>query len=524
MPEGEARSFQKLPTEENGGSDVESVVESVATHGLEEDEYAEFAMDVDVYNVVLLSYLHREKEDEALKRFNMLIWPLFLAVVAVVVQFVMSWTVVVYVKTDMRTYLNMQPDRVLFNYAVLNKPLNGDQAGDMCGDYPVVEVKDPLPGANLTLPGGIGQMEGTKIFWSKLPAWRWDAQWLGADKSLLDTIRYVGSEKFVAFHQGYAILFMIAVLLWLCSIGIELRAITRMAFMLYGIPSHSEHEWPVTDEDGWHMNHLPSDAKAVGAVIVVTRLFLAVLVGYSGVYFLSLTNDLVDIILNSLALEFILMLDTVLAETVLSKPQIQFVEELQPVRYEAVLPNRIRTVLRYYFPLFGVGILCVITFFVRMRQVEVYSQRADNVAAICLFLGPSPKSDELVPSTGLCESIMKLTCVQNDTIMENPLYVGGSPCVITDFDLPWAIDIDEASPISVWPDTLYTKPAGVTNAWEWSMTKDPVGKKIQAGGLCQWLRRQWCAATISPHARCDDQGLLCHVPHGRGDDGCDEED
>merc|ERR1719487_429596 len=102
------------------------------------------------------------------------------------------------------------------------------------------------------------------MFWSKLPAWRWDAQWLGADKSLLDTIRYVASERYLFFHQGYAVLFMMTMLLWLCSIAVELRAITRMCLMLIGLPTHSENEFSITnlkEDDTWVMNHMNWDAK-----------------------------------------------------------------------------------------------------------------------------------------------------------------------------------------------------------------------------------------------------------------------
>eukprot|EP00747_Dinoflagellata_sp_TGD_P210598 gnl/TRDRNA2_/TRDRNA2_83860_c0_seq1.p1 gnl/TRDRNA2_/TRDRNA2_83860_c0~~gnl/TRDRNA2_/TRDRNA2_83860_c0_seq1.p1 ORF type:complete len:647 (-),score=114.66 gnl/TRDRNA2_/TRDRNA2_83860_c0_seq1:38-1978(-) len=455
---------------ENGGASKEKdipLVEPEATFsdeegsedddGLGEDKMAEFELDVDVYNVFLMSYLHQEKVKDYRTKCNMILWPLFLAVFAVVVQFVMSRTVVIYVKTDMHTYMNMDPNRVLYNYANMNRTMTDDEAASICGEFPTVEVNQELPGANVTLPDGVEAMLGTKVFWSKLPAWRWDAQWLGADKSLLDTIRYVASEKFMYFHQGYAILFMLTMMLWLCSIAVELRGITRMALMLWGLPHHTDNEFCITnreEDDKWIMNHMGYDAKAIGFSIVLTRLCLAIIVGYSGVYFLRFTNALVDLILNALALEFILALDSVLAGTVLSQPQQHFIETLEPIEYEAVLPKWYRGLLRHYFPVFGIFVLTSLTVYIRSVQIDGYSKYFNNAAAACLFLGSSENPEIFRPAAGLCESVMRLTCTDDMEAIKK--YGWASPCVITDYDIPWGTDVEEPSLISTWPDELYT--------------------------------------------------------------------
>lgn len=406
-----------------------------------------FAFEVDIYNTMIVNFMLRG--GSLTHQAVMVIWPLLLALVSAYFQVELSRAVLMHVQATMVPTIAGEVHLKLFDFAIYNKTMSEESSEQICGEFQNVIMGISEPGGQITLPTG-ELMVGAQ-FLAKKPSWRWDQNWLGQEKSIFDSLRFVTSEGFQHFHQYFGILFMTVIFMWFCAILEEFRRVFYMCLMLLGVQQPDGKLPPITGHGNvFRINSMPLAAKIVGLIVVVCRGLIASLVGYAGLMFLKYTNEMVDLLLNSLALVFILELDSITFAAFLSTNQRNILENMETVDYNSVLPGKIRRAMKYGWPLYAlVSLLGGVAFF-RWAQLVRYQDLFDNTAALCLFGGPSTSPDVLTPVPGFCESLLKLTCTLNKTQTH--------PCVVGDWDVPWAMNIRVPTTDTAWPEDIFDHP------------------------------------------------------------------
>jgi len=414
-----------------------------------------YQLERDVYNALLVSLAH-DTSIAGVKscwfRCNLILSSLLLSILSSSMQFVLSRTLVVHVETNMLQSMNGQVNLAWSHKVYAGASLTGPLSEEICGKFDYSNLKEG-PEAKLAFPDGSVQV-GLQTY-NKVPLRRWDARWMGQDRCVLDRVRFILSEGYTLMHQGYAYLFIMVNVLWLSSIGVEIRSVVRLALMLCAMPSNGSDQGCVlqylANQNAFKLNQLPLHVKVVGFVIVAMRLFLGLWVGYAGVYFLRFSDSMVDLILNAVALGFILELDNILFKTLLSNEQQDWVDTLKPIEYVSVLSRIWRECcLSHVFPFLGCLSVLLGAAYVRWAQLHVYHGFYENAAGACLFLGPAPEG-EFRPVPGFCESLLKMTCVRQGTGK-----AAHNPCVVTDYNTPWSKDLTQESVKSAYIEDVFT--------------------------------------------------------------------
>jgi len=475
-------------------------------------ETAHFKLDSDIYNEMLVSYLHTCKKDDdpelskhARRRHKLSImgWPIVLSIVCALLQTMMSLLVLQYVRTQAMPLLSTGVNLALHELAHSRKSeITEEVAEKICGRFNGVMVDASDEAAKIPYPEG-DPMEGSKYFWTKLPTWRWDTKWLGVDdESTLDTLRFVTSESFFAFEQGYAILFWLTNFLWLCSIFVELRGLIRFVLMIYGFPEDSDFKNAIDrKEHHYILRHLPHRGKVMGVFIVVVRVALASLLGFAGWEFLRYTSKEVDLILNSLALIFIFELDGTFFKTMLSHQQQMSIDNLKPIKYKAVFPTGMSKMMRHIQPCVCFLLLVSGTWYARKLQLEKYITAMENAAMICLFAGPSAASNAMAPVPGVCESLLKLSCATEANLSH------ASPCVVTSYQVPWALDEDAAQTQAGYLNAAFDYPEGVSADNVFALTLQHDNAVAGKFRLVDGVEERFRDAKVEPPARWMEQAM-----------------
>jgi len=377
----------------------------------------------------------------------------------------------------------VQSELVMFSFGDITVPKG--QYEPLCGEYIQIGLDPPHIGATAPFPGvGSGELSGI-FFYNKVPQWTWDITKQGSEKSILDNLRYVVVEGQTGYNQGYNVVFMLVNFLWLVTMCAQYRAIIRMFFMLVAIPTTKGNMESVmlNDEGKWELTSMAQGTRVIGILVLIVRCGVVAFVGWEGFRFLSYTIEKVDLLLNSLALEFVLNMNYAFSALV-SKTQQNFIDKLEPIKYHSVVPRKcfrpLRIVTGPSIVLFCVGG----AFFARWWQLSVFKYLFIDAAALCLFAGPHPNSSTVMaPVTGLCESLLEVTCASSPQSKTGPPLggpLGGPPlappqesCVITDFTKRWPKSVRHKSAVSLWPYAAFSGAGTQPDIWSWSFSQDP---------------------------------------------------
>jgi len=341
----------------------------------------------------------------------------------------------------------------------------------------------PSPGGTAPFPDLSGQMSGL-FFYNKLPQWTWDIKKQESDKSILDNLRYVVVEGMTGYIQGYAAVFMLVNFLWIVTIAVQCRAILAMGFMISAVQTTKKSEMSVVlttgPEQTWELNSMRWFTKFVGISLLIVRLVVVLFVGWEGFRFLNYTCEKVDLLLNSLALEFVLNINVAFAALV-SKTNQKFIEKLDPIKYVSLVPRSWFRPLRVLAGPIIVTICIGGAVSARAWQLHIFESLFNDAAALCLFGGPHPHSDTfMAPVPGLCESLLHTVCATSNQSKTGPLGGFAGPphesCVITDFGITWPKSVRAKSTLSLWPNAVFNSETN-PDIWSWSYNTDP---KIQS--------------------------------------------
>uniref|UniRef100_A0A7S2M092 Uncharacterized protein n=1 Tax=Zooxanthella nutricula TaxID=1333877 RepID=A0A7S2M092_9DINO len=285
----------------------------------------------------------------------------------------------------------------------------------LCGDFQYNLNEQQLPGTNWT----------AHFEYSKVPVNNWKAWDIPpTDRSDLDTARFVLENK------EYMSVYLIVSFVWILTIINEVRMILQFMLavcqmrVVYGDDKVIRKE----DED-FRIVAFTWSAKVMGLACVVYRLFICMFITVVGCQFLMWTSTNIELILNALALTFVLELDHITYKATISRSRQNLISKLKPLTWSDPVgfSSRHPNVSKLVMMISVLGSGAFVTWLLRDKQHDAYRDMFALVAATCLFQGPTPgywsQFHATFPAPGLCETLLELKC-------EAPI-VGesGRPCV-----------------------------------------------------------------------------------------------
>lgn len=243
--------------------------------------------------------------------------------------------------------------------------------------------------------------------YEKHPSNDWDPSSFFGD-SMLDeslTIQELSTE----FPQNFE--FVLIFFLWALEICREGKGIYNFWLVLAGMMK------PVSQRilgNRTNTESLTCRAIFVGCAVIVVRFATCIFVAYVGSVFLINTTSKVDLILNALALGFILQMDDVVYMVCVSRKAetTRWVKKILAITGDSSKKNstNLGGPLSLVFCL-AVSVLAI--FYVSRQSREDVA----SLAAICLFMGPSPRESladrrlaAVFPVPGICESLLSTSC------------------------------------------------------------------------------------------------------------------
>jgi len=253
---------------------------------------------------------------------------------------------------------------------------------------------EKICGAYLPLKAGLD-----KVFYEP-PNSHWDPrQWQKNDLSLLAETMSQMTVMYPTYCEFWVL--FTALVAWGAAILAELVDAMHFARVLCSLPAG----YSLQNSNGFQLVGLHPCQKALACVIGAYRMILGVFLCHVGVRFLNSNVAVVDIILNSVALAFVLEVDTVIY-----KAYAHFRGGLASQQVVAMLPAQ-----RRYFPRACKGMttlaaICIFALVTMCLQWQMLVARFNTFSSICLFFGPTPKMDYrfdvAFPVPGLCESLV----------------------------------------------------------------------------------------------------------------------
>jgi hypothetical protein len=410
-----------------------------------------------------------------------------------IIQMVTAYSVYLHVQNNL-IHMHSYPLFTAYEMFVgsnITIPLHTVEA--LCGSWEDQEMQDGIsqgPLRTMNMPDGtvFSPDERYSLFYNlKQPTRTWDYSRLGTDRSVLDDVMFVISEGTTLnpfTPSGYSLLFVLTLSMLFFSIGREVRSIFRWSAMLTHLdvvqarrnrqmkldamaPSNSanlddgvsgsatarQRIWQVSgecDPEIWQLNEdgkfeiqgLTWMARFVGVISFVCRGVVAFIILMLGTFFLVFTTLKIDLILNGLALLFLLDLGTVVYHATVPGPRQKFIDSIEPIRF--VQPQskktirghkvpQVQTVVENVIPSILFPLTFVAALLVRHYQIWIFRQYFKMAVAMCLFAGPTvPFADKTMvsPVAGFCDSLLGTSCAPSVFPDESRKKHGY--CIITD--------------------------------------------------------------------------------------------
>jgi len=367
-------------------------------------------------------------------------------------QLLMAWATYCYVNNNM---ILVMRNPILTSYEMFvgtNNTIPHGLVNQICGDWEDMEMNEDSKGtlAKITMPDGstYGPNKDYSMFYNlKSPFRTFNYDYLGLeDRSVLDNTLYVIHEGLSVNPfdggAGYSLLFVLMSAMWLFAILVEVRSLLHNSSLMLHFSDDPEvdadsQSFVPSEEDPekYKMVKMPGRAQAVLFVNIVTRAIVTTCLAGVGCFFIMYTTEKINLILNSLAVLFVLELDNIIYAATVSGNNQQFIEDLEPVVVDiesGSFTEKLSVFSSYFMP--ALPFITNLTFAILLRlwQLRIFKTYFHMTVALCLFGGPTPggETNLVNPVTGLCDSLLGATCAPS--VLPNATLESHGRCVITD--------------------------------------------------------------------------------------------
>lgn len=403
-------------------------------------------LEGDLYTMAFVSFCELPtKHPKA--RAPMKVWSICLMFLVAAIQVLMIWTVYLHVKNDLIESKN-RPLQTAYEMIVgsnITVPLHTVE--DLCGQWEDQEMQDDIafgPLRTIKMPDGTvyGPNADYSLFYNiKQPTRSWDYGRYTSERSVLDDVLFVISEG-VSLNpftpSGYSVLFIMMLAMLFFSIFVEFRKIYHWFCMLAYVPRKTTDGTTFqAGQNSLAIVALSREAVAAGIFATLCRLAGSFGVAALGTVFLFYTTLKIDLIMNGLALLFILELDKAIYLATVPHPKQELINSIEPVQYgqPGGLLGSCSRIGEWAVPVFVFPLNFALAMLMRSYQVDVFKHYFRMTSAICLFAGPTPggidfRLDLMGPVAGFCDSLLGTTCAPGVEPAEAAETHGY--CVITD--------------------------------------------------------------------------------------------
>mmetsp|Transcript_154492 Transcript_154492/g.274022 ORF Transcript_154492/g.274022 Transcript_154492/m.274022 type:complete len:694 (+) Transcript_154492:81-2162(+) len=374
--------------------------------------------------------------------------PTFAVIAVSGLQLLMAWATFNYVRNNMILTLRNPLLTSYEMYVGSNQTLPKGLVDSLCGQYDdqVMEVGRNGPLNHISMPDGSVYKPSDEydMFYNiKSPFRVFNYAKLGIDdRSVLDNTLYVIHEG-LTFNPlgdgaGYSCLFILMMAMWLFALFIEYRHILSNATLLAHFKSDPNAEECFEVSGNGHKFRLvkmPPIGRFVLLCGILMRTLVTTLLLFTGCQLLINTTAKIDLILNALAILFVIEIDQILYYASVSGSHQRHIEDLEPIEIE--LPPKSLAWSVWHI---SANLMPIIPFLVnftaaallRLWQLRIFKSYFKMTAAICLFAGPMPEgmSNVVAPIAGFCDSLLGITCAPD--VSPASTAVAHGHCVITD--------------------------------------------------------------------------------------------
>jgi len=179
----------------------------------------------------------------------------------------------------------------------------------------------------------------------------------------------------------------------------------------------------IDDEGGVNVRKLTKPVRAISLGIQVLRMFVCVIMFFSGIALLTTTTRFMDLILNALAMEFVFHVDELFVDSLIDSRDEQRLQKLKPIVYKLFNSFPWNVLSPGHRPYAAWTRLVGVTLLVAMvtyTQNMLYYSFASRAGALCLTEGLTDGSDmallrrsDLVPAVvfpyyGMCSTLVEM--------------------------------------------------------------------------------------------------------------------
>mmetsp|Transcript_92336 Transcript_92336/g.160389 ORF Transcript_92336/g.160389 Transcript_92336/m.160389 type:complete len:643 (+) Transcript_92336:138-2066(+) len=347
--------------------------------------------------------------------------PACLMVIMTAIQLMMAWAVYLGVYNNM-IFTNTRPLLTAYEMFVgsnVTIPLHTTEA--LCGEWEDHEMKDFAQGPLSYMKTSDGSVfspdDSYSLFYNvKQPDRSWDYAALGTHRAVLDDALFVISEGLTLnpfTPNAYSSLFILTLCLLYMTLLIELRQIGRFASMLITLSGRDGPAFKQEDDGAWSLVRVSRGGQVVGCIAVVCRLAVAVVLSMLGSLFLMYTTLKIDLILNGLALAFLIELNVMVFYAIVPAPRQSFLQKLEPVEYNSSEGFIGSFSAMQVAPIIMGPLAFLCACLMRSWQIKIFQRIFRLTSAICLFAGPTTpfaRHDIVHPVAGFCDSLLGVKC------------------------------------------------------------------------------------------------------------------
>jgi len=249
------------------------------------------------------------------------------------------------------------------------------------------------------------------------------------------------------------------------------------------------------------IRRINSGAAIVGWLIVGINITIAALFLLIGTTVTMFCSTKMDLIMNSLALGFILAMDHVAYVAFMRDTVKTIIASADPVEFKPVNSKIFGNQALFRVGTIGGGILyCIAS---RCYQKRYFLMQLQTVMGLCLLAGPQPSDipvPMLAPASGLCESLISATCAPN----VNGVGSKHGHCMVVETDRERLV----LDPDSAFSDPQYMAHVDNGNLYPdmgWTSLSEPVGDLKLTWGNNAYVAnmRKFCLKAYQPEFKPD---------------------
>ena len=148
------------------------------------------------------------------------------------------------------------------------------------------------------------------------------------ENSYVQLVGYLGEG--IGIGEKGTVMLSLALSLWYLTQGKECRSVLNLLRTCYFVPCKVNSELILSEDGIWSITSLTLRRRLIAVLVCVVRGVISLLMVVFGTFFLVYTVDIGDLLLNAVALEFVISVDELLYESMAPSGVRRIIQNLEP--------------------------------------------------------------------------------------------------------------------------------------------------------------------------------------------------